>query len=235
MRGNSLRGIGGRIVRGTMRPLLVICVLVLGQAAPGPVPALAQEGDAYAAPYCEPPAQTKLLYSNRAYLILPKPAGAPTFFYYYQILGTQTKVQRAGQLLFDDGQDHWDFGANPDGLKALWPLRPQNSFVLDKVDGSSGIHAKVSFEVLGLEPVKVGDKLYKSWKIRRLDRADDGTTFLQFLWYAPELCTLTEFTDSQHRLVKLLRALKPGDADYERPVERKKGHLYFSDTNEEVK
>jgi hypothetical protein len=35
--------------------------------------------------------------------------------------------------------------------------------------------------------------------------------------------------------VRLLRVLKPGDPDYERPLERKKGHLYFADTGEIVK
>lgn len=235
MRGNGIRGVGWRIVSGVARALLGLAFLALGQLLLAQIPALAQGVDIYAAPYCEPPPQTKLLYSNRGYLILPKPANAPAFFYYYQILGTQTKVERAGQLLFDDGQDRWDLASNPDGLGQLWPLRPQKKFDLDRVDGASGVHAKVSFEVLGLEPVQIGDKLYRSWKIRRLDHADDGTTFLQFLWYAPELCTLTEFTDSQHRLVKLLRVLKPGDANYDRPVVRKKGHLYFADTNEEVK
>jgi hypothetical protein len=55
------------------------------------------------------------------------------------------------------------------------------------------------------------------------------------LWYAPQLCTLSAFTDSQHRTVRLLRVLKPGDPDYDREVVRKNRRLYFVDTGEMVK
>ena len=57
-------------------------------------PARAQGGDPSAAAYCEPAPQTKLLYSNRGYLILPKPADAPPLAYSYAILGTERRVER---------------------------------------------------------------------------------------------------------------------------------------------
>jgi len=200
------------------------------------LPARAAENtNPYAATYCEPAPETKLLYSNRAYLILPKAPDAPPLYFSYRILGTDQFVQRRGQLLFDDGGDKWELESDADGLKLLWPLRPQNHFELERVDRTNGRHAQVSFMVLGLEPLAVEKEIYRSWKIRRLDRFDDGTTFLQFLWYSPALCTLSAFTDSQHRVVKLMRVLHPGDKDYDRPVVRRKGHLYFSDTNEPVK
>jgi hypothetical protein len=198
-------------------------------------PARAADTNPYAASYCEPAPDTKLLYTNRAYLILPKTADAPPLYFSYRVLGTDQFVQRRGQLLFDDGSDHWELESDADGLRLLWPLRPQNHFELDRVDRTTGAHAHVAFMVLGLEPIEVQKKIYRSWKIRRLDKIDDGTSFLQFLWYAPELCTLTAFTDSQHRVVKLLRALKPGDTDYERPVIRRQGRLHFADTDELVK
>lgn len=219
MDGLGLRGIG----------LVALAILPLGAA-----PALAQGIDPYTAPYCEPLAETKLLYTNRAYLILSKPKDAPAFYYSYTILGTQQRVDRIGQLLFDDGDDHWELQSDAEGLRLLWPLRPQKQFVLQRVNRTTGVHAKVSFVVLGLEPITVGGKLYRSWKIRRLDSADNNTTFVQFLWYAPELCTLSAFTDSQHRLVRLLRILKPEDPDYGRAVVRRKGRLYFVDTGEPV-
>src|SRR5215469_10454393 len=63
----------------------------------------AQNVDPYAAEYCEPDAQTKLLYTNRAYLILPKTPDTPALYFSYKILDTGKLVQRRGQLLFDDG------------------------------------------------------------------------------------------------------------------------------------
>ena len=39
--------------------------------------ARAQSTDPYAATYCEPDPQTKLIYTNRAYLILPKAPDTP--------------------------------------------------------------------------------------------------------------------------------------------------------------
>lgn len=209
-----------------------VAVVLLGAAV---MPAHANDTNPYAASYCEPAPETKLLYTNRAYLILPKSPDAPPLYFSYRILGTDQFVQRHGQLLFDDGADHWDLESDADGLKLLWPLRPQNHFELDRVDRTTGVHAHVSFLVLGLEPIEVQKQVYRSWKIRRLDKFQDGTSFLQFLWYAPSLCTLSAFTDSQHRLVKLVRVLTPGDPDYDRPVVRRKGRLYFADTNEQVK
>jgi hypothetical protein len=76
---------------------------------------------------------------------------------------------------------------------------------------------------------------YKSWKIRRLDAIEGGKSFVQFLWYAPQLCTLSAFTDSQHRNVRLLRILKPDDRDYARELTVKNHHLYFADKDEMVK
>jgi len=215
----------GRILFWAMAGLLALAAL----------PARAADTNPYAASYCEPPPETKLLYNSRAYLILPKSPDAPPLYFSYRILGSDQFVQRHGQLLFDDGSDHWELESDADGLKLLWPLRPQNHFELQRVDRTTGHHAQVTFTVLGLEPIEVEKQIYRSWKIRRLDRFDDGTTFLQFLWYSPALCTLSAFTDSQHRVVRLLRELHPGDTDYDRPVVRRRHHLYFADTNELVK
>jgi len=195
----------------------------------------AQSKDPYTAPYCEPAAQTELIYNNRAYMILPKPADAPPLYFSYIILHTQKRVERYGQLMFDDGDDQWDIESNTDGFVQMWPLKPNNRFQLDRIDRTTNKRAKVTFVVLGLEPIEVGNRNYRSWKIRRLDQFETGGNFIQFLWYSPELCTLSAFTDSQHRLVRLMRILEPGDPDYNRPVVRKKGKLYFSDTNEPVK
>lgn len=215
-----------------LRRLSLAAVLV---SAVGIAAARAQAVDPYTALYCEPPAETKLLYTNRAYLIERKPEDAPPLYYSYAILGSDRRVERRGQLLFDDGDDHWEIEGDSDRLGLFWPLRPQKTFVLNRVDRTNGAHAEVSFAVLGLEPIEVGNRPYRSWKIRRVDKIDNGTTFVQFLWYAPELCTLSAFTDSQHRMVRLLRVLKPGDADYGREIVRKKGRLYFTDKNEPVK
>lgn len=194
----------------------------------------AAEVDPYTAPYCDPAPNTKLLYSSRAYLILPKAPDSPAFFFSYAILGTSKRVERFGQFLFDDGADEWDTKSSPEGLQLLWPLQPKKHLAIERKDRATGVHANVTFEVLGLEPIKYEDRLVRSWKIRRFDQMDNGTTALQFLWYAPELCTLTAFTDSQHRQVRLLHALKPGDANYDRPLERKKGRLYYTDSDEPV-
>ena len=197
--------------------------------------ARAQSADAYAATYCEPDPQTKLLYTNRAYLILPKAPDTPTFYFSYKILETGKFVQRRGQFLFDDGDDRWKLESNPDALRLFWPLRPEKKLAIERVDRTTGAQARDTFVVLGLEPIEVDHLPYKSWKIRRLDTIDGGKSSVQFLWYAPELCTLTAFTDSQQRTVRLLRVLKPGDPDYDREVVRKKRHLYFADTGEIVK
>ena len=199
------------------------------------VPARAQGSDTYAAGYCEPLADTKLLYTNRGYLILPKPQDAPSFYYSYAILGTGKKVERRGQLMFDDGDDRWDFDAHLSTLEQLWPLRPDKHLEIDRTERTTGMKARVTFTVLGLEPIEVGHREYKSWKIRRLDRYEDGHTFVQFLWYSPELCTLSAFTDSKHRNIKLIRVLLPGDKDYDRAIVVRNRKLYFSDTNELVK
>lgn len=197
--------------------------------------AFGQSSDPYAAGYCEPLADTKLLYTNRGYLILPKPKDAPPLYYSYLILGTARKVERRGQLMFDDGEDRWDFDEHLSSLEQLWPLRPDKRFELDRTERKSGMKAHVTFTVLGLEPITVDSREYRSWKIRRLDRYEDGHTFVQFLWYSPELCTLAAFTDSKNRNIKLLRVLKRGDKDYDRPVAVKDRKLYFADTNEPVK
>jgi hypothetical protein len=197
--------------------------------------AWAQNTDPYAAEYCEPAAQTKLLYTNRAYLILPKAPDTPALYFTYQILETGKFVQRRGQFLFDDGDDRWQLESNPDALRTFWPLRPEKKLELDRIDRTNGERSHVTFVVLGLEPTTVNGVPYKSWKIRRLDSIEGGKSYVQFLWYAPAICTLTAFTDSQHRLVRLLRVLQPGSPDYDRPLVRKKGHLYFSDKDELVK
>jgi hypothetical protein len=197
--------------------------------------ARAQSNDPYTAEYCEPEAQTKLLYTNRAYLILPKAPDTPALYFTYQILETGKFVQRRGQFLFDDGDDHWELESNPDALRLFWPLRPGKKLELNRVDRTNGEHSHVTFVVLGLEPTTVNGVPYKSWKIRRLDTMEGGKSYVQFLWYAPQLCTLSAFTDSQHRTVHLLRALKPGDGDYDRQLVRKKGRLYFADKDEPVK
>jgi hypothetical protein len=198
-------------------------------------PARAQGGDPSAAAYCEPAPQTKLLYSNRGYLILPKPADAPPLAYSYAILGTERRVERAGQFLFDDGGDRWAFESNPEGLAQFWPLKPQKQFDITRINRYTRGKALVSFVVVGLESIEVGHRTYKSWKIRRLDHVEDGSTTTQFLWYSPELCTLSAFTDSQQRTINLLRILKPGDPDYNRAVTRRNGKLAFADTGEPVK
>ena len=200
-----------------------------------PTLAGAQSSDPYAAGYCEPLADTKLLYTNRGYLILPKPQDAPNFYYAYTILGTGKKVERRGQLLFDDGDDRWDFDSHLSTLDQLWPLRPEKRLEIDRAERKTGMKAHVTFTVLGLEPIEVQHREYKSWKIRRLDRYEDGRTFVQFLWYSPELCTLAAFTDWKNRNIKLIRILKPGDKDYDRAVVTKNRKLYFADTNELVK
>jgi hypothetical protein len=195
----------------------------------------AQNSDPYTADYCEPEAQTKLLYTNRAYLVLPKDPDAPPFYFSYKILETGKFVQRRGQFLFDDGDDRWELESNPEALRLFWPLRPEKALEIERVDRTNGTHAQVSFVVLGLEPVTVNGIPYRSWKIRRLDTIEGGKSYVQFLWYAPQLCTLSAFTDSQHRTMRLLRTLKPGDADYGRELLRKNHHLYFADTGEMVK
>ena len=212
--------------------------LAAALAALGASPAVRAQNNAnpYVAEYCEPEPQTKLLYTNRAYLILPKAPDAPALYFSYQILETGKLVKRQGQLLFDDGTDRWQLESDPEALQLFWPLRPEKKLEIDRDDLTNGEHSHVTFVVLGLEPITVSGIPYKSWKIRRLDQIEGGKSFVQFLWFAgPPLCTLSAFTDSQHRMVRLLRVLKPGDADYDRALVRKKGHLYFADKDELVK
>jgi hypothetical protein len=195
----------------------------------------AQNADPYTADYCEPEPQTKLLDTNRAYLVLPKEPDAPALYFSYKVLETGKFVQRRGQFLFDDGDDRWELESNPEALRLFWPLRPEKKLEIERVDRTSGAHAQVSFMVLGLEPIMVNGVPYRSWKIRRIDTIEGGKTYVQFLWYAPQLCTLSGFTDSQHRMVRLLRELKADDPDYGRELVRKNHRLYFADTGEVVK
>jgi len=217
------------VKRGLLAAVLAVLGVCVGAGA------VWAQADPYAAEYCEPEAQTKLLYSNRGYLILPKAPDSPALYFSYQILGTDKFVQRRGQFLFDDGDDRWKLETNPEALKLFWPLRPEKKLELERVDRTNGAQARVTFTVIGLEPIEVNHRPYKSFKIRRLDSFEGGSTFIQFLWYSPELCTLTQFTDSQHRTIRLLRLLKPSDADYGRDVVRRKSDLFFTDTNEMVK
>jgi hypothetical protein len=217
------------------RRALGIAVVMALAALGTPHGARAQNTDPYTADYCEPDPQTKLLYTNRAYLILPKPANSPALYFSYKILETGKLVERRGQFLFDDGDDRWKLESNPDALRLFWPLRPEKKLELDRVDRTSGAHGHVTFVVLGLEPLTVNGVPYKSWKIRRIDAVEGAKSTVQFLWYAPALCTLSAFTDSQSRTVRLLRVLKPGDPDYDREVVRKNRRLYFADTGEMVK
>ena len=211
-------------------------VVLMALAALGaPHGVRAQNSDPYTAQYCEPDPQTKLLYANRAYLVLPKEPDAPALYFSYKVLETGKFVQRRGQFLFDDGDDRWELESNPEALRLFWPLRPEKKLEIERVDRISGAHAQVSFVVLGLEPITVNGLPYKSWKIRRIDTIEGGQTYVQFLWYAPQLCTLSAFTDSQHRVVRLLRELKADDPDYGRELVRKNHRLYFSDTGEAVK
>jgi len=208
---------------------------LIGASAPM---AQAQGENPYSAGYCEPEAGIKLLYTNRAYKIEPKPMDAPPLFYTYTILapgGGEQHVERRSQLLFDDGSDPWRVQTGADEVRSFWPLQPSKALTLDRSDPNTGMHSEVSFFVLGLEPIETTTHIYRSWKIRRFDHNSDGTHYFQFLWYSPELCTLSAFTDSQQRMVRLLRVLKPGDHDYDRPLAVKNHHLFFADSNEQVK
>jgi hypothetical protein len=194
--------------------------------------------DAYTASYCEPTAETRLLYTNRAYEIERKPADAPPLYYTYKILapsGRSQHVERAGQFLFDDSSDHWDLQTSSNEIEDFWPLQPGKELDLHRINRRTNVTDNVSFLVLGLEPIGRGLNMHLSWKIRRLDGYNDGTQSFQYLWYAPDICTLSAFTDSQHRLVRLLRVLRPGDRDYDRPLKVEQHYLYFADTNERVK
>ncbi|HKF70782.1 MAG TPA: hypothetical protein VKB68_03460 [Stellaceae bacterium] len=197
--------------------------------------ARAQSTNPYTAEYCEPDPGTKLLYTNRAYLVLPKAPDSPALYFTYKILETGKFVERRGQFLFDDGDDRWQLESDPEALRLFWPLRPEKKLEIERLDRTNGEHSQVTFVVLGLEPIMVNGIPYKSWKIRRLDAMEGGKSFVQFLWYSPQLCTLAAFTDSQHRNVRLLRMLKPGDRDYDRDLVVKSHHLYFQDKDEMVK
>ena len=209
-------------------------VLLLAGIA-GAFASLARAQGSDAGAYCEPAPQTKLIYSNRGYLILPKPADAPPLAYSYSILGTERSVVRAGQFLFDDGGDRWAFESNPEGLTQFWPLTPRKHFDITRINRFTRGKALVSFVVEGTENINAAGRLYRSWRIRRIDHEEGGSTKTQTLWYSPDLCTLAAFTDSQERTVTLLRVLKPGDRDYNRPIARRNGKMVFSDTGEVVK
>lgn len=219
-------------MKGCRLSALLILAAAMGALV---APARAQGGDPAAGAYCEPAPQTKLFYTNRGYLILPKPADAPPLAYSYSILGTERRVVRAGQFLFDDGGDRWAFESNPEGLTQFWPLKPQKQFDITRINRYTRGKALVSFVVVGPESITVGPRSYKSWKIRRTDHVEGGSTTTQLLWYSPELCTLSAFTDSQQRTITLLRVLKPGDPDYKREVAPRNGKLVFTDTGEPVK
>ena len=196
-------------------------------------PARAQGSDS--GTYCEPPPQTKLIYSNRGYLILPKPADAPPLTYSYSIMGTARSVVRAGQFLFDDGGDRWAFESNPEGLTQFWPLVPRKHFDITRINRFTRGKALVSFVVEGTENINAAGRIYRSWRIRRTDHEEGSSTTTQTLWYSPDLCTLSAFTDSQQRTINLLRILRPGERDYNRPVARRNGNMVFTDTGEVVK
>ncbi len=195
----------------------------------------AQGVDAASGDYCEPAPQTKLIYTNRAYLILPKPADADPMSYAYSIIGTERRVLRAGQFLFDDGGDRWAFESNPDGLARFWPLRPRTHFDITRINRFTRGKALVSFVVEGTEMIGAAGRSYRSWRIRRTDREEGSSTTTQLLWYSADLCTLAAFTDSQQRTITLLRVLKPGDRDYSRPIARRSGRMVFADTGEIIK
>jgi hypothetical protein len=196
-------------------------------------PARAQGSDSAA--YCEPAPQTKLIYTNRGYLILPKPADAPPLAYSYSILGTERSVERSGQFLFDDGGDRWAFESNPEGLTQFWPLKARKHFDITRINRFTRGKALVSFVVEGTENISAAGRIYRSWRIRRTDREEGSSTTTQLLWYSPDLCTLAAFTDSQQRTISLLRVLKPGDRDYNRAVARRDGKMVFTDTGEVIK
>jgi hypothetical protein len=222
----------------TMRQSWLVAAAAIGLSIGAFVPAARAQDDLYSAGYCEPSAGTKLLYSNRAYEIEPKPVDAPPLYYSYKILAPgngKQQVERRSQLLFDDGTDKWNVETGSDDVQDFWPLQPSKELDIRRDDQQTGVHAEVSFLVLGLEPINSGTHVWRSWKIRRRDTLSDGSHYFQFLWYAPEICTLSAFTDSQHRVIRLLRVLEPGDKDYDRPLEVKKHRLYFSDTGDLVK
>ncbi|HTS92260.1 MAG TPA: hypothetical protein VMG55_09690 [Stellaceae bacterium] len=210
-----------------MRAIILAAVLLLVGVA---------GAEAQSADYCDPAPGLRLMYTDRAYLIEPRPANLGPMVYAYTLQGMQfdRHVDRYGQFLFDDGSDRWAFESNPDGLQKFWPLRRGNKLGIEKIDRNTRNHALVTLTVVGTEPVQVGARSYASWKVRRFDNLEQKGTFEQFLWYAPELCTLSAFTDSQQRTITLIRILKPSDKDYKRPVVRKQGKLYFSDTNKPV-
>src|SRR5215472_12584566 len=72
----------------------------------------------------DPDPDTKLLYTNRAYQVLPKAPDTPALYFTYKILDTGKFVQRRGQFLFDDGDDRWQLESDPEALRLFWPLRP---------------------------------------------------------------------------------------------------------------
>jgi hypothetical protein len=215
-----------------------LLAITLGAWLVAQAPSADAQPDPYAAYYCDPSPGTKLLYSNRAYEIEPKPAGAPPLYYTYKILAPANQsqnVERESQFLFDDGSDPWEMKTSAEEIQGLWPLRPDKQVFLYRVNPRTKVADSVSLRVLGITQVGRGKEAFDSWELRRIDHYSDGTQFFQFLWYAPGICTLSAFTDSQHRFVRLLRVLNPGDSDYNRPLRVKHHHLYFADTNERVR
>jgi hypothetical protein len=201
--------------------------------------ALPARAASYTADYCEPKPGVKLLYNDRAYLVLAKTDADQQMQYSYQILTGNGKAQRTGQIIFREDDETWEIDPDQEGVGALWPLQPDKTYSFVRVE-RGGEHAgeriTVEFKVVGLEPLSFASRQMPSWKIRRLDRDAKGAVrFFQFMWYVPEFCALAGFTDSQSRYVTLLRVLKPGDPDYDRPLARRKGKLVFSDTGEAVK
>ncbi|MGE5202335.1 MAG: hypothetical protein ACM3O6_09750, partial [Acidobacteriota bacterium] len=150
-----------------MRILHAAMVILVGLAVAG----VAQ---AQSAAYCEPKPGLRLLYTDRAYLIEPKAASAPALVYSYTLQGMQFErhVDRYGQFLFDDGGDRWAFESNPGGLEQFWPLRQGGKLGLEKIDRNTRNHALVSLNVIGTEPVQVGNRSYVAWKVRRIDRLE---------------------------------------------------------------
>jgi len=203
--------------------------------------ALAAPAQAQVAPtgaYCEPAPGTRLLYSNRAYEIEQKLPDAPRLYYTYRILAPALHsqfVERRSQLLFDDGEDRWFVLNAEQEMQDFWPLQAGKQLTLHRENRANRTQSDVSFQVIGPEAIDGNGRTLMSWKIERHDRNSDGSVAEQVLWYAPELCTLAAFTDSQKRTIRLLRVLKPGDKDYDRPLEVREHRLYFADKNELVK
>jgi hypothetical protein len=211
---------------GALSRTIFCLAAAIGAAALVGAPAMAAGGDgAYSARYCSPAPGSKLLYSDRAYLILDTPKGASPLEYSYEILHKKERVKRVGQLLSDEGDAS---AADPAALARLWPLQPGNKigFHTRREDRSV---VEVSLNVLGIDVVETPGHSYTSWKILRTERDDRGRRVTQTLWYAPELCALAAFTSSKNKVIRLVRVLHPGDPGYDRPLDRVKGKLVYAD------